>query len=341
VVYGNQVKIGQFLTSLAQGFVQTRIEILLLISFLIALLVVFSVYLAVQKHGADRQAALHSQEMLHHLVAKLTLDGNERELLGVLATHLDKGVPEYVLLVSRHVFDACAQKSLQAADATDVQINALRLKIGFRLTKPGEVPSSSAELPEGSIVLLQWLPQKRARARVVAQGPGAMTVQLEAGTISLAPGTSVRLSFYNSAGIFSMATRVTEHAGNTVSLEQSSSMVRLQRRKYYRRREELPVLVKSISSTAAESILLDLGGGGASLQNPRRMMSEGDRIELSFSPRIGNLTIPARVIRMSKDRKVIHVEFESPSEKQRDRIMGFLFRPNQQRAEGALSGRHD
>ncbi len=327
MVYGNQVKIAQFLTSLAQGFVQTRIEILLLFLFLIALLLVFSVFLAVQKRRADRQAARHSREMLDHLVAGLELEEAETALLGSLAKHLDRGVPEYVLLTSRHVFDACARKCLQAAEASEEQLNALRLKIGFRVANPEEVPSTSSELPEGSVVLLQWSPQKRARARIVAQGPSSMTVKVEAGVVPVAQGGSVRLFFSNAAGIFVMITRVRDSVGGAVSLEHSSSIIRLQRRKYYRRREKLPVFVTSASPTGAsgESVLLDLGGGGASLQNPRGMMREGDLVRVSFSPRLGNLTLPARVLRVSKDRNVIHVEFQSPSEKERNRIMGFLF----------------
>jgi PilZ domain len=327
MVYGNQVKIGQFLNALAQGFVQTRLEILLLFLFLIALLLVFTTYLVAQKRAADREMARRSREMLEHLLGKLELNENETGLLGRLAAHLDGDTTEYALLVSRHVFEQCAQKAIQSGEASEVQLNSLRLKIGFRITQPEEIPASSAELPEGSPVLLEWAPGKRLRATIIAQGPGAMAVKPDQGVLPSTPGARLRLYFHNSAGIFTFPTSVTGRIGDTVHLEHSSSIVRLQRRSYYRRKEQLPVFVKTGSAKAGarESVVLDLGGGGASLQNPRGMMREGDLLEVSFSPRMEKLTLVARVLRVSRNRKVIHVKFESLSENERKRIMGFLF----------------
>ncbi|HUI72719.1 MAG TPA: PilZ domain-containing protein [Spirochaetia bacterium] len=327
MVYGDQVKIVQFLNSLAQGFVQTRLEIQLLFLFLIALFLIFAGYLAAQKVSADRQMRRRSRELLEHLLLRLELNAEETALLGRLARHLDRAQPEYTLLVSRRAFDACADRALLSGDASVDRLNALRLKIGFHLTRPDEVPASSTELPEGSPVILAWTPGRRARATIVAQAPAAMMAKLDQGVPPPARGARLRAYFHNSAGVFTFLTRVGARAGDAMLLEHSSRITRFQRRRYYRRAERLPVLVTSAEAIegSQETVLLDLGGGGASLQNPGENLRKGDFLDISFSPSVGKLTLEAQVLRVSKDRKVVHVRFQSPSESERNRIMGFLF----------------
>ena len=138
----------------------------------------------------------------------------------------------------------------------------------------------------------------------------------------------VTMYFHNSAGIFSFPTRITDMNEDAVFLSQSSHITHQQRRKYFRKTESLPVYVAPLAEGAEpqESMLLDLGGGGASLQNPRGQLKKGDQLELSLFPRAERLTLAARVVRLSKNGRVANVKFESLSEAERNRIMGFLFR---------------
>jgi len=327
VVYGNQAAIRQFLASVAQGFVQTPIELVLLFAFVLALVAAFLGYFLVQKLRIDAETKKRGRLMLDDLIRKMSLSADDLALLRALAASGGNGTPEYLLLVNRHVFDAFARHALRAGKVTDLQLNALRLKAGFRLTETESVPASSAELPEGSSLLLQWNPQKRSRAVILAQGPGLMTVRLDGGNAAPPLGAHLRAALHTAAGVFSFVTSVVGSDGDTIHLEHSSSIERFQRRRYYRRKERLPVFLRaaSLGASARESVLLDLGGGGASLGNPRKLMKEGDLFEMSFSPGMDTLTLPARVLRLSRDRNVIHVKFESASESQRNRIMGFLF----------------
>jgi len=327
MVYGNQLKIAQFLNALAQGFVQTRLEILILFVFVTALLLVFTLYFVAQKRAAQRESANRSREMLEHRLAELELSEPQIELLGSMVRFLEAGLSEHVLLVNRHVFDECARRMVQAGAASPDEMNALRLSIGFRITRPDEIPASSLELPEGSPVLLVVGTGRRLHGTLVAQAPGFMTVALGQGAMPLPENAAVTFYFHNSAGIFSFPTRVIRQLGDAVQLEHSGDIDRSQRRKYYRLSQKLPVYVKPCSARARpqESMLLDLGGGGASLTNPHSLMKNGDLVEISFSPRMEKLTLVARVVRVSRNLKVLHVRFESLSETERNRIMSYLF----------------
>ena len=234
MVYGNQAKITQFLAALAQGFVQTRIEILLLFVFITVLLLAFGLYFFLQKRASDRDFTRRSREMLEHRLAELELSEPQIDLLSRMAVFLDKGLSEHLLLINRHIFDTNARKMLQAGAASPAEINALSLSIGFRITRPEEIPTSSVELPEGSPVLLEDGSGRRLRGTLVAQAPGFMTVELATGATPLPVKAAVKLYFHNPSGIFSFSTRVTQQLPDAVQLEHSSEIERYQRRKYYR-----------------------------------------------------------------------------------------------------------
>jgi c-di-GMP-binding flagellar brake protein YcgR len=323
-----QTSVGQFLTAVAEGFVQTRFETILFFLLVIAGLLVVFLYFAGQNRREHRELARRSREILEHLFGKPDLKERERALLGRLALHLDPGEPGQSLLLNYHVFDACARKMRQREDVSEDTLNALRLKMGFRITQPEEVPASSSELPEGSCLLLLSPAGQRVRARILAQAPAAMLASFEREGPPLVKGMPLTVYFHNRAGIFSFSSRITDLDDDALRLEHSSSVTHHQRRKYYRRKESLPVLVTAASPEALprESLLLDLGGGGASLQNPGGHFKKGDLLELSFSPLSARLSLMARVMRVSKNGAAMGVRFVSLSEMERSRIMSFLFR---------------
>jgi len=271
--------------------------------------------------------------MLEHLLAKIDLSDEETALLGRLALYLDRGESGHSLLINRHLFDAATRKMRQSEEVPETQLGTLRSKIGFQARQPQEVPASSTVLPEGSPVLLVAGNGTRLRGTLVAQRSSALLVTLD--STSPVPARDVPFTFYfhNAAGIFSFPTRIIDVMEDTVHLEHSAEITYKQRRKYHRRREYLPVFIRPAlhAAVAQASFILDLGGGGASLQNPRGLLKEGDLLELSFSPEMGKFTIVARVLRVSKSARVLHVKFDFLSENERNRIMGFLFAQSRRR----------
>jgi hypothetical protein len=182
----------------------------------------------------------------------------------------------------------------------------------------------------------------RSRGRIVAQGPAVFLVKLDPGTSPPARNSRVALFFRNAAGIFAFRTRITDLAGEAVHLEHSTQVSHFQRRKYYRRMVRLPVLVTRVPAAMSprQTILLDLGGGGASLQNPQGLFGEGDALRMWFFPGSERLAVAGTVVRVSKNGTYIHVRFESLSEAGRNRILGFLFRQPQRREIRAPAGAH-
>ena len=73
------------------------------------------------------------------------------------------------------------------------------------------------------------------------------------------------------------------------------------------------------------STFFDLGGNGASLQNPGGRYQPGDVIQLAFLAAGEQCNLAAEVLRTSKNGQTLHVRFAPMRETTRDRIIGSLF----------------
>lgn len=191
-----------------------------------------------------------------------------------------------------------------------------------------EAPTSSAALPQGGPVVLVTGKENRFRRAVIVQKPDALVVRLDSGISTVSTGAPLRLYFHNSTGIYSFATRIVDQEDKILYLRHSSNIGHHQRRKYFRRTLRLPVFIKPIASAKAgphESVLIDLGGGGASLRNPEGLLKRRDRFELCFVAGKADISLKARVLRVSRNGAVINTKFESLADAERDRIMSLLF----------------
>jgi hypothetical protein len=108
-----------------------------------------------------------------------------------------------------------------------------------------------------------------------------------------------------------------------------SIVTRTQRREFYRDRVRHPVKVQGLkgSRVLADTVMIELGGGGASIENPGHGFKTGDRINLFF--RYGekdSIEINGKIVRLSRRGKIAHIEFIELSTRNRDRIIALLFR---------------
>ncbi len=322
----------QIFQSLSEGFVHTPLEIILFFVIVLLLVLAVSGFAIALGVAARRRAAEQAHRVFERKLARLTLSPAESALLQRLVGCRGRAEPEYLVLQSRPVFDACAERmrraeGARAAPAEDAVLNSLRLKIGFRLRRPDEAPLSTSELPEGSTLVLAARPSRRLRGRIAAQGPTGMVIRLDPSQAPLPARSTLVVRFYNRAGMYTFRSRVIESGVGVARLQHASRISRHQRRAYYRREEHMTVTSVPFAkgATPLRTRMLDLGGGGASMENPGGTIARGSLVKVSFSPWIGKLAVNARTLRLSRNGAVIHVRFESISEADRRRILRFLF----------------
>ena len=323
------------LEAIARGFHhgpaydQRFVEIVLALAFVAAAAVVIG------RLVARRRSEAAARRIHERRLAEVGPSARELAALGVLARFLRPWEPPYLLLASRHVFDRCAREMLRAGapDAdfavTDAELtlNSLRLRIGFHLATADDTPDSSLDLPVGSTILVSRENADHpdgpfVQGKIAAQGPRAMTISLPTGSRPPPEGSVLMLQFRNQAGVFSFSGTVLYAGETAVQVSQSSTIARRQRRRYYRRRVRLSVSVRAAPGAAWQpALLLDLGGGGGSIQRAGSLSPQPEPFEISFSVPPGDRPVAARVVRVSRNGNVASFEFVSLSEAQRDRII--------------------
>jgi len=328
MIYLDQEKLDQFFKSVANGFATTPKEVLLFFVVLAVIISFLIIFYLVQRRGMHRKLLNQSARRYAELIDQHKLSGGEVKLIEGMAEFLPPEKQKYLLLTNQHLFNVYAGKLLAKKQVSESTLASARLKLGFRLEQPDEIPSSSAELPEGMPLHIIVPGRQGIRGRIAAQESRGLTLALENEGAALSVGTIVRIYFNNRVGIYSFASRIVNATRQEVTVQHAEEIKQYQRRNFYRRKMHLSVFVRSLytGGRTYRSTLMDLGGGGASLGNPKSLFKVGDLLKLSFSSGAADFRVPAKVVRISRNATVLHVQFESITESARDRIIGSLYR---------------
>jgi hypothetical protein len=329
--YYDPHKVSEFLDSIARGFVATPLKYALFAAMILVIAAILLVAYFLERRKALRLETGLVRRRYEQLVGKLGLSEAELQVVELLAGGRGGLEARIRILTSASAFDHAAALREQRGDLGDPEeaLADLRLKLGFQARNPERIPAASSELPEGLAVLLTWSapdgPQ-RLPARIRALEPAALVLAARVDARLPPAGAPAAIQFQNRAGLFSFATRVLSAGAGLLRAAHSEQLRRTQRRKYYRRRLRLPVTVRSMNGQAPlASQLLDLGGEGASLQNPRQRYSAGDLIQLDFRVGEESFELPAEILRVSREGQVLHVRFSALRDPVRDRLLGVLF----------------
>ncbi len=324
--------VDELLRAIAQGFYESPRQILLAASLFLGFVVLLVAAFFIQRARQRRRLEEHGLEVYGHLARRLGLSSSERRLADRLARYCRPAERRYQVLLSQHVFDSCAVRLRREEPVDERTLAALRIRLDFTAASPEDVPASTSELPKGTPVLLQQPGGPRLPGRVGSRRPDALAVTLSDGGGRPAAGSTLTVYFRNRAGIYLFQSHALEVRDRLVLLDHSESIRQIQRRRFYRRAVRIPVSVAAAGSPARrlQSTFRDLSGGGASLRNPGIEAQPGDELILTVQLDSSSAVIPARVVRLSAEGRVMHVRFHGLSEPLRDRIIGLVFRAQEE-----------
>jgi hypothetical protein len=183
-------------------------------------------------------------------------------------------------------------------------------------------------LPIDASVLLIQEGRPSVRGTVAEPSTGSFRVHVDTEASPFPRGSLVEVLYQNSSGLYTFQSEVQRFKDKYLYMTHSESPERVQRRRYYRRNISLPVYIRPAGAEekSTESRFIDLGGGGASLENPQNRFRAGAGVELSFHPDSKSvLNVLGNVVRTSHRGSVIHVNFEHLKDSTRDRIYRMLF----------------
>ncbi len=312
-----------------QGFLGDP-SLVLLVLFGILALVVGALVVAVVQNRRMRQALeLQSSQAKERALAKLKLSDEERALLDRLVRMVnDPPVRGHLVLTNPNTFNHCAARLIAARGAGEGELAALRVRLGIARGSTEKTVTSTAILPAGLRLLVSQRETKKFYAIVRESAPGGLIVSIEdADVIAPGPGTELRCFFNVKSGTFQFTTIVRGVDGQTLRIAHSEKILRTQRRKYYRARTSLPARVGVAGSQEQPVVtrLVDLSGGGASLENSGMRFNSGDDVQIRFATFDGiEFQLVAEVRRLSHGGRVLHVLFGPMSDTARDRLIAFV-----------------
>jgi hypothetical protein len=320
------------LTDLGAEIVASSAALQALLLGLAGVMIAFVVLFAVALSRARSLRDLRGAEIYRYLAYRLGLTRSELQLADRISAFYRPPEKRYMVLVEELEFEDCVLRAGERATLEEITLSALRLKLDFGAGKPSEIPASSSVLAAGTPLIMVQKGRSSIRGKVGEREEGALRVSLGPGVEPPTLGVPISVYFNTPAGMFVFATFARQLVDTDIYLDHSEVIRPTQRRKHYRKSIKLPVyiMLRDKLEEPIRSSIVDLSGGGASLRNPDMNVSPGDDLALSFSPGGERFTVPARVVRLSTDGRIIHVQFQRLSEAARDRLIGSLFKAKEQ-----------
>lgn len=319
---------------LSEGFRTSPVEIALVVLVLLAFILVPTIYGVRRRREQRRRQIRRASEWYEALVNQHGLSPLEQGAVELLSNYLEEPGRKYLVLQNQAVFNQTAALAQEEEALSEGTISALRVRLGFAGSFTGAHPQSSAEIPEGSGVLVLEDREHPVHGRVLKPTTSAFRVRLDENERKFVIGNPVEVVYQNSSGVFRFDSGILHRIGSELELQHSERVEIVQRREYYRRNIRLPVYVRAAEEDhrPVRSEFVDIGGGGASMANPGERYEKGESLELTFHPDSeATLHIPARVVRTSKQGKVLHLSFENIRESSRDKIYRLLFQEGAER----------
>ena len=310
------------LGDLATGFQNEPVKIIATIAVVIFLLAFFITTLVVINRREKRRLAETIKQKNDRAFARLKLNDAEITLVKRLSRFLKDPSKEYLVVSSQRTFAACLHGLRELEEVAKDTLLSIQGKTGFKPFTANRQLQSSRDLPEGMPVVVESN-KHRTAGTIEGQSDKFFVVRLT-DILSAEPMATVRLFCHHPRGVYDLSAKLLSVADKNIKLEHSSSLRSVQRRKYYRRKMKTAVYLKREESQerAVQAMLLDLGGGGASLENPEKKFIKGDDIRIYFHQGGKNwLPIEASVVRTSRRGGVLHLQFGHVNEATRDRII--------------------
>lgn len=326
----DEEKLNIILAQMAEGFNRSPLEIVLFFTLILGILLTVILFHRRQLLRFREQRIRISRHHFLKTVRERNLGPGDISLLESMAGFLNAPGLKHRLVESQGVFNSCAGKLLESGGATSSEIAALRLRLGFRRRNPEQPFRSTAQLYEDLPVIVVQKNGKGCRGRIDRVEPYLLGIEIGGGDVPLVRGVSARVYFQTPSGRFMFTSQIRRIRKNSIEIMHSEHIKRLQRRQFYRKRLMLPVYVKaaSVDEPARLTILIDLGGGGASIAKGEMHLEVGERISLwVHSAEKEKIDVTATVLRLSRGNKIAHIKFDNILESDRDRIMNLLFRP--------------
>lgn len=258
---------------------------------------------------------------------RYNLTPGEERTLEAMQRYLPRGEGGAELLSSLDLFRYCEERLIRGTPFPPMRtLAALRVKLGFTTYPAGRRIKATSEIPSGTRIVFRNQSDARFSGILIRIREHDLVVRLVEGEYPPI-GAPVEASFTTREGRYAFDTGVTYCEKPYVYLEHAPIGEHTQQRKFLRHELFEPVSVQDAGSSGRRfrTTLIEIGGGGCSLVNSEKRLSPGTRVELAIEGDVP-FSLLGRVIRISRNGGVAHLQFEIGREPERDRLIRYIRR---------------
>jgi hypothetical protein len=313
------VKLRSYWDSIASGF--QRDPLVALLQILLVLLILgglIALFLIAQRRERRRRA-LRETAAFEAGLAKLDLSVSDRRYLEAVSKDHPRPTS---LLNNLSAFNKAAGRMVSEGLAAGPQVARIRVKLGLIRPASGATLHSTAELPEGTSVEIILGARGSFPGVVESVEPTHLAIRTRE---KIAKGQSLVIQVARSSGLFSISSTSLGYREGVLHAEHSENVKRVQKRRYFRKGTRMPAIIQPIHprEPAKRTLLIDIGGGGARLENPGMNLQVGRAVILTLptdrSARGAGLSLKGSIRRVADTS--LSVVFDPLKDAIRDRIM--------------------
>ncbi|MFW5747452.1 MAG: flagellar brake protein [bacterium] len=311
------------------AFTTTPLEAVLIVAGVVALIAGSILFLVLNKRKRRKEGLRRAEHVFQDILHNFYFTPEEADALHLLGGYA-LGGPEYKyrILTSRRNFEEAVKKMRRENPLPAPVVEELERKLAFCCFENPEFVDDTRRLPEGTPLYIVTEGSEGFHGRVAANDPAGIVAEIGRIDAFESGAQEVKVQYQQGRQIFQYAARARKQESGTLLLDHSRELARLERRDFFRVKRKMHVTLRKPGSNEIHRVkLIDIGGGGAGVDNSESYLKEGDEVRMTLDlPKSGELPVNARVVRTSKEDAVAHLKFEDILEGTRDKIISFVLR---------------
>lgn len=302
-----------------------------LVGIVILLLVTMAVHRNRQMKAAASRRPRGTGDSERLLPPGIRLSALEEQVLSRIGWLFRNPGRAHRILTDSGLFLQAARRALREGLATERELLGLARKAGFSFDRISPDAMSTLKIPAGVEVSVADGSMKSGAGSIVTNHPDALRVRLKIGNTHFRIGTRLDVVCNSSRGLYRFSSLVVGANGKTLDLSHTDEIESVQRRKHERHGVQLPAEIRTGNGSSLQTKTSDVSIGGAAVRNPNRTFTAGDRVTVAIEHDSKRITIPAIAVRVSRGGRILHLQFERPSESVRHRLFRMIMAASQAR----------
>jgi hypothetical protein len=295
---------------------------------IIGIIILITVPFVVRKISIKRKEKEENRNKINRVKERRKIGPDLEDAISALAAQSSRGDAALHILTDSVFFKGCARKLFNQSGEPVVsmeEVNRLRFALGFAPEIEGRQLYNTAEIDPNREMNINPKGFSPFPAVLKTNTPYGFTVKRIEGDFLPGKNTAVTVKFARDEGVYNFDTKILSVEDGVLLLEHREIKGYAQNRKYFRKELDIQVNIRLAGSSEPYTTtrLIDLSGGGCSIENPGNRYRVRDDIEIKLQAE-EPIVVSGEVIRTSEEGKYLHLSFHVVKDRVRDRIIGFL-----------------